>query len=302
VKSYLRLVGISSVLLCAGVHGAEAWRLEVVRCPEGAPLDRPSLVKAIELELGPTAQAALRTVRVVWPCEDGATAKLSVEDRGARLESEVDLAPVQTQLRDRMVALVLRQLTITARALSELDPEPTAVAPTPVRVSSKAPRATRLGLRAAVTSRLFFSGPTPLVGIAVQWARQWFRAGVLVEGTRQELSAARIDGLVASATVGAMPFRWEQGQWEVAVGLFGEAGVAATSTTSKLAGYRGTSSAAPLAGGSVRTEVGWAPAAGWAVTLSLDVGLDVGHRVYIFDRAEMFLHGAFGQLRLGVDF
>lgn len=272
---------------------AEPWRWDGARCEDESALDRPSLLAALELELGAPTPAAVSELHIVWPCADDVTVRLRATRIGARVESQVDLTRTPAHLRDRMVALVARELLRNARTVALLEPEPYLEVPAPEL---------QLGLRVAASTRLFISGPGTLFGGAIEWSWRWLRLGLGVHGTGNDVPEAALGGLLARLELGAMPFRWEQGAWRAGLGAFLEGGVVATWSRAKLAGFEGTSTVAPLGGIGLRSEVGVAFAKRWPVTLSLDAGYDIGNRVFVFGHPVLYLHGFFADVRIGFSF
>ncbi|MBL8956857.1 MAG: hypothetical protein JNK82_39150 [Myxococcaceae bacterium] len=261
-----------------------------VAAPCAVETSRPSLVEALEVELGALAKVGACTVRVVWPEQADGAAALTLVGAGGTLSWSVELAGVEPHLRDRTVALAVRQLMTNAPAVA-LAPAPAAVPAPPPRLEPE--RA--WSLRASARGRVFFYGPNVTGGAEVGWAWRWLRASALAEGTRRVAEEARIDGFIGALAVEALPLRFQRGVFSVSGGAFVEGGLAATFTTPRLDGFAGTTALAPLGGAGASVELVIA-----RFLLSARLGFDVGTRVLLLGTPALYLHGPFASLSAGL--
>lgn len=121
----------------ASPSGAAAqWRVEVHDC-EGAPVLREGLTAALEVELdGSIDPDAAAEIRITFTCAEESAVVALVEDRdreAARVlvQASVPLDGTLPHLRDRLLAMVARELAVAARGIAEETDAPAVIAEPP---------------------------------------------------------------------------------------------------------------------------------------------------------------------------
>lgn len=102
------------------------WRVEITDC-EGAPMVREGLTAALEVELdGSSDPDPAAAIRIEFDCSEESAVVSLVEDRDGAgdaaqvlVQAQVALDSTLPHLRDRLLAMVARELAVAARGIAE---------------------------------------------------------------------------------------------------------------------------------------------------------------------------------------